>query len=97
MKDINKFSSSLCHRHCWLSRTFYRTQISLTGFKKQSLLCPSVMKNLKNDTIFRFSANFSELSNSRVRTRKHSGLDSKENFGEVPRDNSCILVVYGFG
>ena len=38
MNDINKFFSSLCHRHCWLSRTFYRTQISLIGLEKQSLL-----------------------------------------------------------
>ena len=44
MKDINKFFSSLCDRHCGLSRTFYRTQISLIGLEKQSLLCPLVMK-----------------------------------------------------
>ena len=44
MKDINKLFSSLCHRHCRLSRTFYRTQISLIDLEKQSLLCHSVMK-----------------------------------------------------
>ena len=39
MKDISKFFSSLCHRHCWLSRIFHRTQICLSGLEKQSLLC----------------------------------------------------------
>ena len=29
MEDINNVFSSPCHMHCWLSRTFYRTQISL--------------------------------------------------------------------
>ena len=43
-KDTNKFFSSLCERHCWLSRTFDRTQISLIGLKKQSFLCPSLIK-----------------------------------------------------
>ena len=49
MKDVNKFFSSLCYRHCWLSTTFYRTEISLIGLQKQSLLGPYM-------TIFRFSA-----------------------------------------
>ena len=59
MKDINKFFSSLCDRHCWLSRTFYKTQTSLIGLEKQPFLWPS---EIKSDTVFRFSAHFSELS-----------------------------------
>ena len=44
MKDANKWFSSLGHRHCWISRTFYRTQISLIDLAKLSLLCRSVTK-----------------------------------------------------
>ena len=46
MKDIKSFFSSRCDRHYWLSRTFYRTQISLIGLEKQSFLCPLVIKKL---------------------------------------------------
>ena len=46
MKVIKKFFNSLCERHCWLSRTFYRTQISLIGLEKQSFLSPSVIKKV---------------------------------------------------
>ena len=38
MKDINKFFSSLCDRHCWLSRTICRTQISLIGRARETVL-----------------------------------------------------------
>ena len=34
MEDINKCCHSLCHMHCWLSRTRYRTQISLLDLEK---------------------------------------------------------------
>ena len=44
MKDVNNFFNLLYHRHCWLSRTFYRTQISLIDLEKQSFLRPSMIK-----------------------------------------------------
>ena len=30
---MNNFFNLLYHRHCWQSRTFYRTQLSSTGFQ----------------------------------------------------------------
>ena len=40
MKYIDKFLSSLCHRHCWLSRTFYKTQIPSRGLIETVLVMP---------------------------------------------------------
>ena len=34
MRGKNDFSNLLYHRHCWLSKTFYRTQISSTDLEK---------------------------------------------------------------
>ena len=53
IKDINTFFHSLCHMHCWLSRTSYRTQISLFDLEKQSFLRPLVRKNWHNFQVFR--------------------------------------------
>ena len=40
MEDMNNFFSSLCHMRCWLSRTFYRTQISFIGSRETVLFTP---------------------------------------------------------
>ena len=39
MINIYNVSSLLCHRHCWLSRTFYKIEISAIDLEKQSILC----------------------------------------------------------
>ena len=45
LKYINNVFSSPCHMHCWLSRTFYRTQISLLEKSGETVpLRPLVIK-----------------------------------------------------
>ena len=52
MWEINNFFSLLCHKHCQLSRTFYRAQISLIDQEKQSFLRPLLIKNWHNFQVF---------------------------------------------
>ena len=34
MADVIEFLILLCHRYCWLSKTFYKTHISLIELEK---------------------------------------------------------------
>ena len=38
MGDIHEFSDLLCDRHCWLSKTFYKTQTSSIDVEKRYFL-----------------------------------------------------------
>ena len=44
MRDINEFLNSLCHRRCWLSRTFYKPKYLQLYLEKRYFLRLPVTK-----------------------------------------------------